>query len=653
LKENSAVYKFFIFSIIIIFIFSACSNTSKPTINPTLPEPEPGFNDRNGYNDIKDTLPDDEEENDSKQEKENDKGNKDTVISVGFSFENVISGLKNDSLGYPVAADQDKDGYIYILDIYSTNGLVKIFDYQGRYISKGVPLPSPKSQPVDMVVDDDGYVYLADMGEKAVLKYDGNELVEKIQLEENFHPRSLAFDIQGNLLVLSFDRVYVISTEGKFISSFGQQGEGDGELGAVGSEFYIGPSGIDVDSKGHIFVADTLNYRIQQFDPKGEFIKAYTFGQKVAPQDIAVDSNGFISVLTTSGVLMWLDSDGTLIDSSDLNVSLADGGYLSIARGTGDVLFIVVPEKHQVRVFSQGTHVYSIQGGSDEGFIHPNNLEIFGDRILVLASDPFSPNELNNRVIVYNTDGRFLWDIVPGYRNSWFLSPKAAAFQNDSLYLLDLDMISVFDRKGNFINSFGGSGSGPGDLGVFDNYGLKQGPSSIIAFVEDSLIISDTFNNRIQIISINGKYLHDFSVDLPGDIALGENDSIYVVLPRQGRIEKYSLEGNKVLEFGKPGLGEGEFLVSTSDGLSYGPEGIAVDRDRGLVYVSDTEAHRIQVFNYKGEFICSFGTFGVEQGFFHPSGLCLDDEGFLWLVDSSNHRVVKLRVDIKYQTPLS
>ncbi len=98
MKENSAVYKFFIFSIIIIFIFSACSNTSKPTINPTLPEPEPGFNDRNGYNDIKDTLPDDEEENDSKQEKENDKGNKDTVISVGFSFENVISGLKNESI---------------------------------------------------------------------------------------------------------------------------------------------------------------------------------------------------------------------------------------------------------------------------------------------------------------------------------------------------------------------------------------------------------------------------------------------------------------------------------------------------------------------------------------------------------------------------
>ena len=63
-----------------------------------------------------------------------------------------------------------------------------------------------------------------------------------------------------------------------------------------------------------------------------------------------------------------------------------------------------------------------------------------------MASDPF-PHELNNRVIVYNTDGRFLWDIVPGYRNSWFLSPKAAAFQNDSLYLLDLDMISVFDRK--------------------------------------------------------------------------------------------------------------------------------------------------------------------------------------------------------------
>jgi DNA-binding beta-propeller fold protein YncE len=54
--------------------------------------------------------------------------------------------------------------------------------------------------------------------------------------------------------------------------------------------------GIDFDSSGHVYVADTANQRIQVFTPNGELIKFWgTEGagddQFLMPQDIAIDSS--------------------------------------------------------------------------------------------------------------------------------------------------------------------------------------------------------------------------------------------------------------------------------------------------------------------------------------------------------------------------
>ena len=50
-----------------------------------------------------------------------------------------------------------------------------------------------------------------------------------------------------------------IVPEGVFLTKWGTEGTGDGEFDA--------PSGLDVDSAGNVFVADTLNDRIQVFEP--------------------------------------------------------------------------------------------------------------------------------------------------------------------------------------------------------------------------------------------------------------------------------------------------------------------------------------------------------------------------------------------------
>ncbi|HXG25111.1 MAG TPA: hypothetical protein VNJ09_11190, partial [Chthonomonadales bacterium] len=53
--------------------------------------------------------------------------------------------------------------------------------------------------------------------------------------------------------------------------------------------YFQRPMGIGVNSKGHIFVADTGNDRVQEFTPKGEFVRVIGAGELRQPMKVAFD----------------------------------------------------------------------------------------------------------------------------------------------------------------------------------------------------------------------------------------------------------------------------------------------------------------------------------------------------------------------------
>jgi len=59
------------------------------------------------------------------------------------------------------------------------------------------------------------------------------------------------------------------------------------------------------------------------------------------------------------------------------------------------------------------------------------------------------------------------------------------------------------------------------------------------------------------------------------------------------RIHAFSAKGDYKFSWGEPGIDAGQFIR---------PHNIAIDAD-GQVYVVDREAHRIQVFDAKGNFV--------------------------------------------------
>ena len=58
-----------------------------------------------------------------------------------------------------------------------------------------------------------------------------------------------------------------------------------------------------------------------------------------------------------------------------------------------------------------------------------------------------------------------------------------------------------------------------------------------------------------------------------------------------------------------------------------------------LLYVVDSGNHRVQAFDYQGNFKFSFGSFGAGNGeFSSPYGICTDCEK-LYVTDSGNDRI--------------
>ena len=77
-------------------------------------------------------------------------------------------------------------------------------------------------------------------------------------------PTNVAVDRQGNIYIadtLNY-RVQVLDSAGKFLRAFGMQGDRPGE--------FIRPKGIAVDSEGHVYVADAEFNNFQVLSPEGQ-----------------------------------------------------------------------------------------------------------------------------------------------------------------------------------------------------------------------------------------------------------------------------------------------------------------------------------------------------------------------------------------------
>ena len=126
--------------------------------------------------------------------------------------------------------------------------------------------------PRGIAVDSSGNVYVVDMDNNRVQKFDSNgKFITKWGSYGNgdgqfSYPAYIAVDTSGNVYVVDSGRIQKFDSNGKFITKWGSEGSGEGHFSA--------PGGIAVDSSGNVYVADILNGSIQVFAPSNVTVKA-------------------------------------------------------------------------------------------------------------------------------------------------------------------------------------------------------------------------------------------------------------------------------------------------------------------------------------------------------------------------------------------
>jgi DNA-binding beta-propeller fold protein YncE len=177
-------------------------------------------------------------------------------------------------IGKPMGIALSKDAQrLYIADFESSQILLVDFP------SKSMKPFAPKqgfAMPFGIALDAEENVYVSDSGARTVSRYDreGNRIW---QISDDLvRPTGLALDQKRQILYVADTarvdsqkhRVFAYDLQGKRLRQVGRErGTGDGE--------FAFPSYLAVDPDGNLFVSDTMNFRIQVFDPEGNLVRAF------------------------------------------------------------------------------------------------------------------------------------------------------------------------------------------------------------------------------------------------------------------------------------------------------------------------------------------------------------------------------------------
>lgn len=156
----------------------------------------------------------------------------------------------------------------------------------------------------------------------------------------------------------------------------------------------------------------------------------------------------------------------------------------------------------------------------------------------------------------------------------------------------------------------------------------------------DRVFVVDALMHRVAVISPDWKletYFGDDHLEHPGGIAIDEeNRFVYVVDTGAQRVAVFDADSFKFLRT----IGGPPKSVGDEDPLTFSkPSNVAVDKE-GNVCVSDTMNNRVQIFDADGRFISKFGKAGDGPGdFARPKGVAIDSDNHIWVADAFTNRV--------------
>lgn len=300
------------------------------------------------------------------------------------------------------------------------------------------------------------------------------------------------------LTVLIISSISLLGLSVTFEKSWGSQGNKDGQ--------FSDPQGLASDGKDFIYVADTLNHRIQVFDSTGKHQMSFgRFGSErgefLFPHDVVVDSKGSIYVADSqNGRVQKFDNENKFVKSWGSKGAEPGqfDGPMYIAIDGADTIYVGDAFNQRVQVFDgEGTLLLTV-GAKVDMFeaMNPGNLASISGLSVDSNGNIYVSDDIMRRIQKFDSQGNYISNWASTYEGNWGQPGESVVDRFGNLFFINkmTSMILVLDPDGNFLFEWGGVGT---------TSGLFTKPFNICVDGKDNVFVLEQLGNRIQRFKIN------------------------------------------------------------------------------------------------------------------------------------------------------
>ena len=543
---------------------------------------------------------------------------------------NLPSGLATDKKGNLFISDRSNDR----IRVVDKKGVIRTYAGSGVAGFQGDAGPALKAQldkPFGIALDEAENLYIADRNNNRVRKVSPEGIITTVAGDGGFFfmgdngpayrasvaaPTGVAVDKKGNLYIAdrNNNRIRLVDKLGmiRTVAGTGQQDyNGDSET-ARETNLYL-PFGLTVDSNDNLLVIDRSHYRIRLIDPKsGEVETVAGNGLKLFAGDGGPATGATLSF--PHG--MFLDKDDNLIFS--------DKGH------------------YRIRKITPKGIISTIGGNGRRGNVGNNipalEANVYNVTTIIQnpAGDAFMSSPSGFVSIIRRLDAKgIIHDYIdtasPKYREAISKSKHKGLVQTGAVATITQFSDIVFDPKGN-------------------------------------LFISDRLNHQIRKIDLNGNistiagvgdsdYYGDGGPALeaafrdPNALASDKQGNIYIAEAANNRIRKIDTKGIVTTVAGNgehADSGDGgpalQAAIRSMDDIAISPE--------GELHILGTNTHKVRKITLDGKIVTVAGK--GYAGFFgddgpatkamlkNPAAISFDSKGNLYIADMGNNRIRKV-----------
>jgi DNA-binding beta-propeller fold protein YncE len=310
--------------------------------------------------------------------------------------------------------------------------------------------------------------------------------------------------------------------------AWGSEGSGAGQ--------FLYAQGIETDSTGHVYVADTGNNRVQKFSPRGDFTLAWGWGVRNGESELQTCRNSCQTGIIGPGTGQLNSPNGIAPDGR---------GHVYVADTAND----------RVQKFSRSGRFLHRWGGAGSD---PGRFDAPVDVAVDAAGKVYVADHFNARVQKFSPGGRFL--------DQWAASSPYGLATNPSGHLhvaaYHHDLVEKFSSTGRFLRMWGwgvkdGNNRfqrcGPPRITCWPGLhgsgrGQFRNPEGIATDRRGQVYVADYFNDRIQKFTAGGRFLTAWGEDGSGagefnaihDVATDSAGHVYAVDGVNFRVSKFA-----------------------------------------------------------------------------------------------------------------